>query len=109
MVSTGATEKSDEMELIEDAIAEAVQDIAEGNYLLAETETETEDKQNKNMIHPYLQVTTVEHIYNLRQRSNPRPDFTKRYGFQATIIHCAPTQVSMKRGLKKFKQKGRKG
>ena len=57
------------------------------------------------MIHPSLQVTTVVHTYNLRRRKHPRPDYTNRYGFQATIIHCALTQLSMKRGLKKFKKK----
>ena len=51
-------------------------------------------------------MPTVEHTYNLRQRKHPRPDYTNRYGFQATIIHCALTQLSMKRGLKKFKKKG---
>ena len=58
------------------------------------------------MIHPDLQVPTVEHTYNFRQRKNPRPDYTNRYGFQATIIQCALTQLSMKHGLKKFKKKG---
>ena len=42
----------------------------------------------------------------MRQRKHPQPDYTNRYGFQATIIHCAFTQLSMKRGLKKFKEKG---
>ena len=51
-------------------------------------------------------MPTVEHTYNLRQRKHPRPDYTNRYGFQATIIHCALTELSMKRGLKKFKKKG---
>ena len=58
------------------------------------------------MIHPALQVPTVEHTYNLRQRKHPHPDYTNKYGFQATIIHCALTQLSMKRGLNKFKKKG---
>ena len=58
------------------------------------------------MIHPALQVPTVEHTYNLRQGKHPRTDYTSRYGFQATIIHCALTQLSMKRGLKKIKKKG---
>ena len=34
-------------------------------------------------------------------------DYTKRYILQATVIHCALTQLSMKRRLKKFKQKGK--
>ena len=50
----------------------------------------------------------MEHTYNLRQIRNPRPDYTNRYVFQATIIDCALTKLSMKRGLKKFKQKGEK-
>ena len=93
------------MVLIEEDIAEAERDIAEGNDLLAGTETETEDIRNKNVIHPDLQVMTVEQNYNLRRRRNPRSEYTNRYDFQATIIHCALTQLSMKRGLKKFKQK----
>ena len=47
----------------------------------------------------------MEHTYNLQQIKHPRPDYTNRYGFQATIIHCALTQLSMKRGLKKFNKK----
>ena len=74
--------------------------------LIAGTETETEEARNKNMIHLALQVPTLEHTYNLRRRKHPRPDYTNRYGFQAKIIHCALTQLSMKRGLKKFKKKG---
>ena len=93
------------MVLIEESIAEAQRDIAEGNDLLAGTETETEDTRNKNVIYPDLQVTTVGHNYNLRRRRNPRSEYTNIYEFQATIIHCALTQLSMKRGLKKFKQK----
>ena len=58
------------------------------------------------MIHADLQVPTVEKTYNLRRIRNPRPEYTNRYGFQATIIHCDLTQLSMKRGLKKFKKKG---
>ena len=96
------------MALIEEAITEAERDIAEGTDLLAGTETGTEDTRKENVIHPYLQVPTVEHTYNLRQRRNPRPGYTIRYGFQATIIHCAITQLSIKRGLNKFKQKGKK-
>ena len=106
--STGATDEADEMALIEEAIAEADRDITKGTDLLAGTETETEDTQNKNVIHPDFLVPIVEHTYNLRRRSNLRPDYTNRYGFQATIIYCALTQLSMKRGLKKFKQKGEK-
>ena len=49
------------MALIEEAISEAKQYIAEGTDLLAGTETKTEDTRNKNMIHPDLQVPTVEH------------------------------------------------
>ena len=106
--STGATDKADKMALIEEAITEAERDIAEGTDLLAGTETGTEDTRNENVIHTYFQVTTVEHTYNLRQISNPWSDYTNRYGFQATIIHCALTQLPMKRGLKKFEQKGKK-
>ena len=58
------------------------------------------------MIHPYLQVKIVEHTYNLRQRRDLRPEYTNIYGFQATIIHFAQTELSIKRGLKKFKEKG---
>ena len=79
-----------------------------GTDLLSGTETETEGARNENVIHPYLQVPTVKRTYNLRQRRNPRPKYTNIYGFQATIIHCALTQLLIKRGLKKFKQKGEK-
>ena len=106
-VNTEATDEAGEMALIEEAIAEAERDIAEGVDLLAGTETKTEYTWNENAIHPDFQVPTVEHTYNLRQRSNPRPDYTNRYGFQAMIIHCALTQLSMKRGLNKFKHKGK--
>ena len=58
------------------------------------------------MIHPALHVPTVEQTYNSRQRKHPWPDYTNRYGFQATIIHCALTQLLIKRGIKKFKEKG---
>ena len=58
---TGATDKADEISLIEEAIEESERDIAEGTGLLAVTETETEDAQNENMIHPDLKVPTVEH------------------------------------------------
>ena len=50
----------------------------------------------------------MEHTYNLRQRNNTRQYYTNIYGFQATIIYCALTQLSMKLELKKFKQKGEK-
>ena len=95
------------MELIEEDMTEADWDITEGTDLLVGTETKTEDARNENVIHPALQVPTVEHTYNLWRRRNTHPDYTNRYGFQATIIHCALTQLSMKRGLKKFKQKGK--
>ena len=85
---------------------EAELDIAEGTDLIAGTETETEEAQNENVIHPSLRVPTVEHTYNLQRRKHPRPDYRNRYGFQVTIIHCALTQLSMKCGLKKFKKKG---
>ena len=53
------------MALIEDAIAEAERDVKEGTELLVGTETETEDTWGENVIHPYFQVPTVEHTYNL--------------------------------------------
>ena len=105
MVSAGETDESDEMALIEEAISEVERDIAEGTDLLAGTETETEDAPNKNVIHPDLQVPTVEHTYNLRQRRNLRSDYTNRYGFQDTVIHCDLPQLSMKCGINKFKKK----
>ena len=64
--STGATEKADEMALIEEAITQAERNIAEGTDLLAGTETENGYSGNKKVIHPYFQVPTVEHTYNLR-------------------------------------------
>ena len=67
--SIGATDKSDELALIEEAIIEAERDIAEATDLLAGTETETEEAQNENMIHPSLQVPTVEHTYNSRHKN----------------------------------------
>ena len=67
------------MELIAEAIADVERDIAEGTDLLAGTETETEEARNENVIHPDLQVPTVEHTYNLRRRRNLRPDYTKIY------------------------------
>ena len=106
-VRTGKTDKVDELALIEEAIAEAEQYTAEASDLLAGTETENEEARNENVIHPDLQVPTVEHTYNFRQRKNPRPDYINRYGFQATIIQCALTQLSMMRGLKKFKKKAK--
>ena len=60
----------------------------------------------QNVIHPDLQVPTVEHTYNLQRRRNLRPYYTNKYGFHARIIHCALVQMSMKRGLNKFKEKG---
>ena len=71
--SMGATNKLDEMAFIEEAIAESERDIAEGNDILSGTETETEDTRNENVIHPYLQLPTVEHTYNLWRRRNMRP------------------------------------
>ena len=59
--STGATDKADELTIIEEAIEEAEWDIAEGTDLLAGTETKIEEARNENVIHPYLQVLTVEH------------------------------------------------
>ena len=58
--STVATSKEDEMALIVEAIAEAEKDIAEGTGILSGTETKTEDARNENVIHPGLQVPTVE-------------------------------------------------
>ena len=81
------------MALIEEAISEAERYIAEGNDLLSGPETETDGAWNENVIHPDLQITTVEHTYNLRRRRNPRPDYTNGYGFQSTIIYCALTQL----------------
>ena len=83
----GATDKADELALIGEAIVEAERGIAEATELLAGTETETEETRNENVIHPALQVPTVEHTYNLWQIKHPQPDYTNRYGFQATTIH----------------------
>ena len=102
-----ATYKLDKLELIEEAITEAERDIAEATDLLGGTETETEEAQNENVIHPYLQVPTVEHTYYLRRIKHPRPNYKNGYGFQATIIDSALTQLSLKRGLKKFKKKAK--
>ena len=44
--STGATDKADEMTLIEEDIRKAERDIAEGTDLLAGNETKTKDTQN---------------------------------------------------------------
>ena len=44
--STGPTDKSDELALIEEAITEVERDIAEATDLLAGTETKTEEAQN---------------------------------------------------------------
>ena len=79
------------MALIEKDISEAEKDIAEITDLLAGTETKTEDARDTKVIHPDLQVPTVEHTYNLRPRRNLRPDYTNRYRFKATIIHCTIT------------------
>ena len=103
--STGKTDKAYKLALIEEAIAEAERDIAEATDLLAGTETENEETQNENVIPPALQVPTVEHTYNLQRRKHTRPYYTDRYGFQATITHCALTQLPIKRGLKKLNKK----
>ena len=73
----GATDKADEMALIEEAISGVERDIVEGTDILAGTKTETEDTRNENVIHPDLQVPTVEQTYNLRRRRNPRTEYTK--------------------------------
>ena len=100
--SMEATEKSNEIALIKEAIAEAEWDITEGTDLIARTETETEDTSNENVIHPYLQVPTVEHTCKFPRGRNPRPNYANRYIFQATIIYFSLTQLSMKRGLNKL-------
>ena len=105
--NTGSTDEADELAIIEEAIAEEERDIVEATNLLAGTETETEEAQNENVIHSALQVPTVEHTYNLWRRKHPRPEYTNRYGFQATIIHCVLTKLSMKLGLNKFKKKAK--
>ena len=51
-------------------------------------------------------MPAVEHTYNLQQRKHQRPDYTNRYVFQATIIHCALKKLSKKQGLKKMEKKG---
>ena len=83
------------MKLIEEAVAEAERYIVEGADLLAGTETETDYTRDENVVHPYLQVPTVEHTYNLCRRRNPQLDNTNGYGFQATIIYCALTKLPM--------------
>ena len=108
MGCTVAPDKAEEMALIEEAISEAERDIAEGDYLLAGTETKTEDTRNENVIHPDLQVPTVQYTYNLRRRINLPLEYTNRYGFQAKIIHWDLTKLPMKHGLNKFKPKGEK-
>ena len=92
--STGATDKAEEMALIEEAIAEVERDITEGTEILAGTEAETEDIWDKNVIHPDLQVPTEEHTHNLRRRGNWQLEYTHRYGFQVTIIRYALKQLS---------------
>ena len=74
-------------------MAESEQDIVEGTALTEGTEIKTEYILDENVIHPDLQVPTVEHTYNLWQRRNPHMDYTNRYEFKSTIIHCAITQV----------------
>ena len=76
--NTGSTDEGGKLALIEEAIAEEERDIAEANDLLVGTETEIEEARNENMIHPALQVPTVEHTYNLRQRKHPCTDYTNR-------------------------------
>ena len=73
---TGKNDKADELALIEEAIAEAERDIAEATDILAGTATENGETGKENVIHPALQVPTVEHTYNLRRRKHPRPDYT---------------------------------
>ena len=105
---TGANDEADRMELIKEAVSEADRDIAEVTELLAGNEAETEYTRDENVIYTDSKVPTEEHTYNLQQRGNQQPDFTHRNGSQATIIHYALTQLSMERGLKKFKQKAGK-
>ena len=72
--STGTTDEADKLALIEESITEVELDIVEGPDLLAGTETETKAARNENVMHPALQVPTVEHTYNLRRRKHLRPD-----------------------------------
>ena len=72
---TGIKEKNDEsdnMALIEEAIAEAKRDIAEGTKLLAKIADEDrgEDAWDKNVIHPETQVATTDNVYNMYWRGN---------------------------------------
>ena len=59
--STGKNDKADELELIVEAIAESEQDTGEETDILAGIETENEEALKENVIHPALQVPTVEH------------------------------------------------
>ena len=59
--SIGSTDEAEELAVIEEAITEVELDIAEATNLLAGTETKTEEERNENVIHPALQVPTVEH------------------------------------------------
>ena len=78
----------------------------EGTKLLAVNADKDsgEDSLDENVILPDTQVPTAENVYNLQRRGNQQPDYSHRYGFQATIVHCVIIQLSMKRVLKKFKQ-----
>ena len=58
---TVATDEAYELALVEEAISETEQDIAEGPDLLVGTEIETEEARNENVIHLDFQVPTVEH------------------------------------------------
>ena len=64
--STRKTDNAGKLALIEEAISEAERDITEATDLLAGTETENEEARKENVIHPALQVPTVEQTYNLR-------------------------------------------
>ena len=96
MVSTGPTDEAEELALIEEVIAETERDIAEATDILAGTETENEETQNENVIHPDLQVPTVEHTYNLRQRKQPWTYYTNRYVFQTTIAKSQECDTTAK-------------
>ena len=52
--SIGKDDEADKLELIDEAILEAEQDIVEATDLLAGTETENEEARNENVIHPAL-------------------------------------------------------
>ena len=60
------------MAIIEEAVAEAERDIAEGTKPLAGIayEDRGEDARDKNLIHPKTQVATTENVYNLQRRGN---------------------------------------